>query len=123
MLEAHAAGRTVRLDFKDLGAGVGQVVAYHQGHSLAAIAGTDEETTLLAAAAAATLGLPHTPPEAVRAAGNKRRFRTRLANSGLCVPRFSMVPAGDDPARAAVPVLSEPWYHCAEPTTGQLATI
>ena len=37
----------------------------------------------------------------MRAAGNKHRFRTRLANSGLRVPRFSLVPVGDDPARAA----------------------
>ena len=123
MLEAHAADRTVRPEFKDPGAGVGQVVSYHRGHPLAAIVGTDEETTLLAAAAAAALGLPHNPPEAVRAAGNRRRFPARLADSGLCVTRFSLVPAGDVPARVAVPHLSEPWDCCAEPTPGQLAAI
>ena len=53
----------------------------------AAVLGTDDATTELAARIAASLGLPHNPPEAVRYAHRKDLARERLARSGVRVPR------------------------------------
>ena len=99
VLESH--GRTVTVDLGDLEKGVRQIVAYAGRYPLLAIVPTDEETTLLAALASKALGLPHNTPESVEAAGNKFRFRTVLANSGLTAPKFSLYSIGDDPKRLA----------------------
>ena len=99
VLESH--GRTVTVDFRDLDLGVQRIVAYAGRYPLAAIVPTDEESTLLAALASRELGLDHNTPESVEAAGNKFRFRTVLANSGLKAPRFSLLSAADDPERLA----------------------
>ncbi len=101
VLASAANGGTLKIDLTDLAAAVASITAFNDEHPLSAIVAVDEETTLIAAEAAATLGLPHNDPDAVRTAGNKHRFRTRLANSGLLVPRFTLVPAAEDPARAA----------------------
>ncbi len=100
VLEKFSEGRTLTLDFKDLGRGVAQIVAYSRDYPLAAIVGIDEETTLLAAMASQALGLRHNTPESVETTGNKHRFRTCLANSGLPAPRFTLFSVGDDPVRA-----------------------
>jgi biotin carboxylase len=99
VLESH--GRTVNVDFRNLDEGVQQIVAYAGTYPLLAIVATDEETTLLAALASRQLGLAHNTPESVEAAGNKFRFRTALANSGLKAPRFSLLSIADDPERLA----------------------
>ncbi|MCZ6745034.1 MAG: ATP-grasp domain-containing protein [Alphaproteobacteria bacterium] len=101
VLEALAAGRTVTLDFHDLEKGVGQIVAYADEYPLKAIVAVDEEVTVLAAKASEALGLPHNAPDAVAAARNKYRMRTRLANSGLASPEFRLLSTGDDAERAA----------------------
>ncbi|MCZ6483749.1 MAG: hypothetical protein O6757_10980, partial [Alphaproteobacteria bacterium] len=108
VLEALAAGRTVTLDFHDLEKGVGQIVAYADEYPLKAIVAVDEEVTVLAAKASEVLGLPHNAPDAVAAARNKYRMRTRLANSGLASPEFRLLSTGDDAARAA----RECFYPC-----------
>jgi biotin carboxylase len=90
--------------FVDLGRpdnAVQQIIDYHGRHPLAAILATDDETIVLAARASLALGLPHNPPEAVQTARNKFRFRTRLANTGLPSPRFSLIARQDDPGTAA----------------------
>lgn len=99
VLESH--GRTVCVDFRDLDEGVRQIVAYAGRYPLLTIVATDEETTLLAALASRELGLAHNTPESVEAAGNKFRFRTALANSGLKAPGFSLLSTADDPQRLA----------------------
>jgi len=91
VLEKFSAGATMTVAFKDLNQGVGQIRDYHAQYPLAAIIGVDQETTLLAAMAAAALGLRHNAPSAVEAAGNKYRFRSRLANSGLPAPWFTLL--------------------------------
>ena len=101
VLDGFAAGRTLSVDFTDLEAAVARIKAFNADYPLVAVVAVDEETTLIAAAAAAALGLPHNDPDSVRAAGNKHRFRTRLANSGLPVPRFTLLPVDVDPAQAA----------------------
>lgn len=101
VLEQYSQGRTVTLDIRDLDRGVTQIERYNRDYPLAAIVGVDDDTTLIAARAAQRLGLPHNPPESVEATGNKHRFRTRLANSGLRAPRFRLYPIDDDPEQAA----------------------
>ena len=101
VLEQYSEGRTVTLDFADAARGVAQIVGYNQDYPLAAIVGVDEETTLLAAKASQALDLRNNTAESVEATGNKLRFRTRLANSGLPTPRFTLISVGDDPAQAA----------------------
>ena len=101
VLEAFSCGGTATIDFRDLDAGVAQIVAYARERPLAAVVGVDDETTLLAAKAAEALALAHNPPEAVAACGDKYRFRLALANSGLLAPEFRLVSVDDDPAAAA----------------------
>ena len=101
VLEQYSEGRTVTLDFKDVERGVAQIEFYSREFPLAAIVGVDDETTVIAAKASKALGLPHNAPESVEATGNKHSFRTRLANSGLQAPRFTLFLVSDDPERAA----------------------
>ena len=101
VLEQYSEGRTVTLDFKDVERGVAQIEFYGREFPLAAIVGVDDETTVIAAKASKALGLPHNAPESVEATGNKYSFRTRLANSGLLAPRFTLFSVSDDPERAA----------------------
>ena len=97
VLEQFSNGATTTVDFKDISLGVSQITAYHQNYPLAAIIGVDQETSQVAAEASRALGLRHNAPEAIEAAGNKYRFRGRLANSGLPAPWFTLLPLGDDP--------------------------
>jgi biotin carboxylase len=101
VLEQYSEGRTVTLDFKNVERGVARIETYSRDYPLAAIVGVDDETTVIAAKASQALSLPHNAPESVAATGNKHRFRTCLANSGLPAPRFTLFPVNDDPERAA----------------------
>ncbi|MFQ5564883.1 MAG: ATP-grasp domain-containing protein [Paracoccaceae bacterium] len=101
VIELYSGGSTLDVDFADPDRAVARIVARDAEFPLAAIVGVDDETTLIAALAARALGLPHNTPESVEATANKHRFRTRLANSGLAVPRFFLVPVDGDPAAAA----------------------
>ena len=101
VLEQYAAGKTVTLDFTDLEKGVAQVRAYAGEYPLHAIVPVDDEPVPLAAEASQALGLPHNTPESVAATRDKYRLRTRLANSGLPSPWFTVVSVDDDPAPAA----------------------
>ena len=101
VLEQYAAGKTVTLDFTDLEKGVAQIRAYAREYPLQAIVPVDDEPVLLAAEASQALALPHNTPESVAATRDKYRLRTRLANSGLPSPWFTVVSVDDDPAPAA----------------------
>ncbi|HJO71362.1 MAG: ATP-grasp domain-containing protein [Rhodospirillales bacterium] len=101
VLEALSRGQALGLDLADVEAGVECIVEYARRHPLAAVLAVDQETTVLAARAAQALGLPHNPPDAVAAAGDKYRFRAALANSGLNVPRFTRLSADEEVRRAA----------------------
>ncbi len=101
VLEKYSHGRTVTLDFRQVEKGAEQIVAYAQKYPLQAIVPTDEATTLLAARASAVLGLPHNSLDSVAAAGNKHKFRARLAEAGLPTPAYTLVSLDEDPARAA----------------------
>ena len=101
VLEQYAEGKTVTLDFTDLEKGVAQIRAYAREYPLQAIVPVDDEPVLLAAEASQALGLSHNTPESVAATRDKYRLRTRLANSGLPSPWFTVVSVDDDPAPAA----------------------
>lgn len=64
------------------------IIAAANERPFSGIIGTDDATTVLAAQAAATLGLPHNPPDAVRIAGRKDLARACLAKAGVKVPTF-----------------------------------
>lgn len=94
-------GRTLKVDFKDPEGAIEAITDFASNHPLRAILGVDEETGVIAAAAAERLGIAQNSPDAVRAAGDKRRFRERLQGAGLPGPRFFTLSATDDPAFAA----------------------
>ena len=112
VLEPFSQGRTVTLDFKSIDRGVAQIIGYNATHPLATIIGVDQETSLLAATAAAALGLRHNAPSSVEATGNKHRLRSRLANSGLPAPWFTLLSLDDGPddqaRRMPYPVVLKP---------------
>ncbi len=112
VLEQFSHGRTLSVDFKNIDQGVARIAGYNDHYPLSAIIGIDQETTLLAAEASAALGLRHNAPASVEAAGNKYRFRSRLANSGLPAPWFTLLSLADDPAgqagRMPYPVVLKP---------------
>jgi biotin carboxylase len=101
VLERHARGGTVTLNFRDAEKGVRQIVAYAERHPLAAVVGVDDETVLLAARASEALGLSHNSAASVAAARDKHVFRTLLRAAGLPSPRFAVFSTADDPLRAA----------------------
>ena len=101
VLEKFADGRTATFDFTDLERGVRQISRYAGRHPLAAVLGTDEETTVLAAMASRALGLRHNAPEAVVASVDKHRFRSALAAAGVPGPGFTLMALDEDPAEAA----------------------
>jgi len=92
---------TITIDFLDLERGVEQISAFAEKCSFDAIIPVDEETTLLAATAAKSLGIKHNSPESVEASIDKHRFRTRLANSGVLSPWFSLVSLEENPSQIA----------------------
>ncbi|HZZ83593.1 MAG TPA: ATP-grasp domain-containing protein [Anaeromyxobacteraceae bacterium] len=61
----------------------------------------NETTAVIAALAAERLGLPWSPPEAARRAGDKAAQRARLREAGLPVPVFQAWRLDEDPERAA----------------------
>lgn len=99
-LERLSDGGTMTVDLADVGRGVSEIRAYHRARPIAAIVAADEEATVLAAAASQALGLPHNPPEAVAAAGNKARMRTVLRDAGLATPGFFAAAIEDGPEAA-----------------------
>jgi biotin carboxylase len=101
VLEQFHNDSTVTIDFYDLERGVEQITRFAEQFPLNAIIPVDEETTLLAAAAAKALGLEHNSPESVEVSVDKHRFRSRLANSGVPSPWFSLVSLDDNPSQLA----------------------
>ena len=101
VLEAFSRGRTLTLGFGRVESDVSRIVAHARDTAIAAIVGTDEETTVLAAAASEALGLPHNAIESVAAAHDKHRFRCALARAGIRSPWFKLVSLRDDPGGTA----------------------
>ena len=100
-LEAASPGRTLAFDPADTAASLAAIRREAVREPFAAVLGVDDETTLLASEASRALGLPHNPPEAVRATRNKHEMRRRLAAAGRPGPSFRVVPRSADPEQVA----------------------
>lgn len=92
---------TVAVSFTDLERSVERIRRLHDDDPFHAVVPAEDEGVLLAAAAAAALGLPHDPPDAVRAARDKARTRVRLAQAGLPGPATRLVGLDENPREAA----------------------
>lgn len=92
---------TVAVSFTDLERSVERIRRLHDDDPFHAVVPAEDEGVLLAAAAAAALGLPHDPPDAVRAARDKARTRARLAEAGLPGPATRLVGLDENPREAA----------------------
>jgi biotin carboxylase len=107
----------IPISFDDPDAAAQVIVERVSGARIAGVVATDEKTATIAAAAARALGLPHNPPEAVRAAANKLAFREALAAAGLAHPPFRVVSIREDPSPAAAelgyPVVIKPLHLSA----------
>ena len=84
------------LDFNDLDAATGAIVAYAQERPLDAIIAVDDKGSLLAAQASQALGLAHNAPAAALAARDKFTMRTALAQAGVLCPNFQRFTTDQD---------------------------
>lgn len=100
-LERSEPGTLLTLPMRDPAAAARAAREFARDHPLAAVVAVDDGTTLAGAAIAAALGLEGNPPEAVRAARDKRLMRERLRTCGVRQPRFVSVALGADSKRAA----------------------
>lgn len=89
------------LPFQNPSRAVSEIVAYFREHQVDAIIPVDDMTTELAASACQILSLPHNPPEAAKAANNKRIMRELLLRSGVPGPDFRVIDVSDEPAAIA----------------------
>lgn len=84
--------RLLRLEFGDPERAIEQARSFAGRYRVSAVFGVDDRTALLAAMIAESLGLPHAPVDAVRAAGDKYRQRVLLREAGVAVPHFELMP-------------------------------
>jgi biotin carboxylase len=70
------------------------IVAHSRTSPVDAVVAVDDQGVVTAALASRALGLPHSPPDAVRATRDKAKMRTLLAGAGVAQARFALV-AGD----------------------------
>ena len=103
-LEAASPGHTLTFDLADTGSSLTEIRREAARRPFAAVLGVDDETTLLASEASRALGLPHNPPEAIRATRNKFEMRRRLEAAGRPGPSFRLVPRNVDPRQASAEV-------------------
>jgi ATP-grasp domain/L-amino acid ligase C-terminal domain 2/ATP-grasp N-terminal domain len=89
--------RAIPVRFHDEEASVEAIVREAERAPFAGVLAMGDRPVIVAAHAAAALGLRFHPPDAARAAHNKRFARERLRNAGLAVPWFASF-AIDDPA-------------------------
>ena len=113
----ESAGGVFTLDFRDSAAALRRIAEFAREFPLSGVVGVEDETTLLAATASETLGLPHNPLEAVRAAGDKHRSRELLLQAGIRVPRFWKLSTAEDPflasRRVEYPCVLKPLFLAA----------
>jgi biotin carboxylase len=100
-LEKLTDGKTVKFNFKTVSRGVDEIIAYNEKYPLKAVLSVDEDTTVLAAEASKALGLPHNPPDAIRATVDKFKFRQAIIKAGLPSPDVTRLTIYDDPVNPA----------------------
>jgi biotin carboxylase len=77
--------------FHEESAGVEAVITAAAGMAIDGVLAVGDRPTIAAAYAAQRFGLPGHPPDAAKAARDKRLTRERLRAAGLCVPRFGAI--------------------------------
>ena len=110
-LEGLVPGATLTFDFTRPELGARQIAERHRGSPFRAVLGVDDETVLLAAAAAEAIGLPHNPPQAVRATRDKHETRRLLEAAGRPTPWFFRIrldQASEAARRARYPCVLKP---------------
>ncbi len=85
----------IAVELRDAEAAAARIAVEVAAKEPLAVVGVDDQTALVAALAAARLGLPHNPPDAVRAARDKDQSRARLRAAGIPVPRWQTLPLGE----------------------------
>src|SRR5262245_32932950 len=103
LADADPAG-SLLLDFRDLEAARRDILAFCLRHPVGAILAADDDGAILAAKACSSLGLRHSPAEAVAAARNKHTARVLMARAGLLSPRFERFWLDGDPRDVAAKV-------------------
>lgn len=96
--------RLVRVDPRRPEWSAGRIVEFAERFPLDAVVAADDEGVVMAAVAARELGLPHNPPEAVRATRDKVAMRRIFADAALPQPTFRVIGANDDPVAACAGV-------------------
>ena len=96
-----APAHTVTLDLARAEEAAAQIVGFAERWPLNAVIPTDDQTAVVAALASESLGLPHNPPEAARAARHKDRLRAILSAAGVRTPRYRLLPLEVDPLGVA----------------------
>jgi len=96
--------RLVRVDSRRPEWSAGRIVEFAQRFRLDAVVAADDDGVVMAAVAARELGLPHNPPEAVRATRDKAAMRAIFADAALPQPAYRVVGAGDDAVAACAAV-------------------
>lgn len=109
--------KLLRLPFDDVTAAVDAARAFARKHPVHAAFGVDDRTAVIAAAINEALGLPTSPPDAVRAAGDKYLQRVRLRDAGVPVPAFERIRFDDAvkhrPPPADFPLVVKPLRFAA----------
>jgi biotin carboxylase len=100
-LEDAAPGGTLRVELRRPEVSLERILASHRERPFSAIVGVEDDAVLLAALASEALGLPHNPPDAVRASRDKHRMRELLHSAGLPVPAYRKIPLDAEPESAA----------------------
>lgn len=96
--------RLVRVDPRRPEWSAGRIVEFAQRFPLDAVVAADDDGVVMAAVAARELGLPHNPPEAVRATRDKAAMRAIFADAALPQPAYRVIRVGDDAVAACAAV-------------------
>jgi biotin carboxylase len=97
-------GQLVRIDPRRPEWSAGRIVEFGERFPLDAVVAADDAGVVMAALAAEALGLPHNPPEAVRATRDKSAMRRVFADAALPQPSYRIIGADDDPVAACAAV-------------------
>ena len=104
VMAADRADQLVRVDPRRPEWSAGRIVAFAQRFPLDAVVAADDEGVVMAAVAASELGLPHNPPEAVRATRDKVAMRRIFTAASLPQPAYHVIGSDDDPVAACATV-------------------
>ena len=88
---------TVRIDPSRPEWSAGRIVEFAQRFPIDAVVAADDQGVVMAALAARALGLPHNPPDSVRATRDKATMRQIFADAAIPQPNYRVIGADDDP--------------------------